>query len=79
MTVVGFVIKLSPYSITLHDTKVCGRVEIPNFGTDAGEGAASHTGNRRVRCKVNPQAGTELVQKKKIHLADIEPRFLWYS
>jgi hypothetical protein len=28
---------------------------------------------------VNPQAGTELVQKKKIHLADIEPRFLWYS
>jgi hypothetical protein len=31
MTVVGFVIKLSPYSIKLHDMKVCGRVEIPDF------------------------------------------------
>jgi len=44
MTVVGFVIKLSPYSIKLHDMKVCGRVEIPNFSTEAGEGAASHAG-----------------------------------
>jgi hypothetical protein len=54
-------------------------VEIPNFGTDAGEGAASQAGNRRARRKVGPEAGTEVVQKKKLHLAEIEPRFLWYS
>ena len=49
------------------------RVEIPTFDTDAGEGAASHVGNRRAGRKVDPAAGTEVVQKKKLHLAEIEP------
>jgi len=65
MTVVGYVIKLSPYSIKLHDMKICGRVDIPTFSTDAGEGAASHAGNHRARRNVDPAAGMEVVQKKK--------------
>jgi hypothetical protein len=31
--------------------------------TNRGEGAASYAGNRRVRSKVNPAAGTEVVPK----------------
>jgi uncharacterized protein YfiM (DUF2279 family) len=53
--------------------KVCGRVEIPNFGTDVGEGAASHAGNRRVRSKVDLAAGMEVAQQKKLHLRKSNP------